>query len=203
MLREIVLEDRPYTFSDYFNLSYEIDEILAYFGYAFQIEALDLPNGDIDLAGAQTLRRRIEEGLPRISLTSETARREFLIAPVVWEVILTTKSKVRVEYPIQVNDKLNGKLDYLFDGKDNLLIIEAKHADPQRGFTQLGVELVALDQWSQSKSNILYGAVSLGDSWRFGRLDRASKKISQDLDLYAVPTHLESLLTVLVGILSE
>lgn len=202
-MRKIVLEDRSYTFSDYFNLNYDVEDILAYFGYSFKVEGLALPSGEIDSQSVKTLQQRIEAGLPQISLTSEIARREFLIAPVVWEVLLATDSKVRVEYTIEVNDKLKGTLDYYFTNKENLLIVEAKHADPQRGFTQLSVELIAVDQWTDSDSEFLYGAISLGESWRFGRLDRANKVISQDIALYAVPNNIEQLIAVLVGILRD
>ncbi|MBW4546132.1 MAG: hypothetical protein KME25_17035 [Symplocastrum torsivum CPER-KK1] len=41
-------------------------------------------------------------------------------------------------------------LDYYLPSEHELLVIEAKNADLQRGFTQLGVELIAIDQWSPS-----------------------------------------------------
>ena len=46
----------------------------------------------------------------------------------------------------------------------------------------------------------LYGAVTIGEAWRFGKLDRCDRKISQDLNLYKVPDELEQLLSILVGI---
>lgn len=47
-------------------------------------------------------------------------------------------------------------------------MVEAKQADMTRGFTQLAVELIALDRWVESNDLILYGAVTTGDIWQFG-----------------------------------
>ncbi|NET61595.1 MAG: hypothetical protein F6K47_37385 [Symploca sp. SIO2E6] len=52
---------------------------------------------------------------------------------------------------------LKGTLDYYFP---DLLVIEAKRDNLDHGFTQLAVELIALDQWINSESPILYGAVT-------------------------------------------
>lgn len=46
-----------------------------------------------------------------------------------------------------VNEQLKSTLDYYLQSQDQeLLVIEAKNADMQRGFTQLAVELIAVDQ---------------------------------------------------------
>lgn len=79
--------------------------------------------------------------------------------------------------------------------------MEAKRGDLQRGFTQLAVELIALDQWTDSDAPLLYGAVTVGDIWRFGVLHRADKKIVQDVAIYSVPADLGDLLQVLLTIL--
>lgn len=62
-----------------------------------------------------------------------------------------------------------------------LLVIEAKNADLAKGFTQLAVELIALDKWTDNEQPILQGAVSTGDIWQFGILHRAQKQIQQGL----------------------
>ena len=66
-------------------------------------------------------------------------------------------------------------------------------------FTQLAAEMIALAQVEDLET--LYGAVTIGDAWRFGKLDQASKTITQDISLYSVPGQLEQLLQILVGIL--
>lgn len=84
-----------------------------------------------------------------------------------------------------------------------MLVIEAKQADISRGFTQLSVELIALDQWNNSDTPVLYGAVTIGEDWRFGEYKRQEKQITEDLKLYRVPEELTELMRILVGILSE
>lgn len=78
-------------------------------------------------------------------------------------------------------------------------MVEAKKDDLTKGFTQLAVEMIALAQVEES--NILYGAVTIGDAWRFGRLDVSQSLIIQDITLYRVPDDLEQLSKIMIGIL--
>ena len=83
-----------------------------------------------------------------------------------------------------------------------MIVIEAKNGELERGFSQLAVEMIALDQWLPKNDKPIYGAVSLGDIWRFGRLERATKQIVKDINAYRVPADLKQLLSILAGILS-
>jgi hypothetical protein len=100
-----------------------------------------------------------------------------------------------------VTEQLKGSLDYYLYSVGKLLVIEAKNADLARGFTQLAVELIALDQWTDSNEPILQGAVSTGDIWQFSILHRSQKQIEQRLTLYRVPDDLEILVRILIKIL--
>ncbi len=201
---KLFAEGQSYTFADYFKLNADIEDIMAHFGYEYHAQNCQLPRSSVSLtARAQELQERIEEYLPYLSLSSETARREFLIAPVVTEVIHHTHAKVKVEYPLDIDEQLKGTLDYYIQAKHNVLIIEAKNADLQKGFTQLAVELIALSRVSDSNATPLYGAVSIGNVWQFGYLERQPSRIVQDLALYRVPADLEDVLKILVAILTE
>ncbi len=48
---------------------------------------------------------------------------------------------------------------------------------------------------------LLYRAVTIGNAWNFGKLDRTQQTITQDLTLHRVPDDLESLMEILIGIL--
>jgi hypothetical protein len=200
---QIIEPNQSYTFADYFRLNSEPEEILEYFGYKFQSESVTLPVTQENLERLGDLKSRIEESLPYISLTSETARREFLIAPVIMELIHYTHAKVRVEYALNINNQLKGVVDYYLKSENQLLVIEAKNADLERGVVQLAVELIAFDNWSPIDNSTLYGAVSIGNIWQFVILHRESKQIIQDLNLYRVPTDLEILMKVLVGLMKN
>ena len=200
---QIIDSNQSYTFADYFKLNYEPDEIIGYFGYKFQSQSLTLPTTQQNLERLTDLKNRIEESLPYISLTSETARREFLIAPVIMELIHYTHAKVRVEYGLNINHQLKGVVDYYIKADNQLLVIEAKNADLERGIVQLAVELIAFDNWFPIDNPILYGAVSIGNIWQFVILHRESKEITQDLNLYRVPNDLETLMKILVALMKN
>lgn len=196
---KILQEGQSYTFRSYFELPYEADDILAAFDYSLLKSRLSLPKTTRQLDGLPELKQKIEDILPFISLSNETARRETLVSPVLLEVIRYCHCQLRIEYPLTVNNWLKGYLDYLLRSTNSLLVIEAKNDDLTRGFTQLAVELIALSQVEEQ--NVLYGAVTIGDVWRFGKLDRSQQQIVQDINLFKIPDDLDDLTRVLVGIL--
>ena len=82
-----------------------------------------------------------------------------------------------------------------------MLVVEAKNADLTGAFAQLAVELVALDQADETKKEIIYGAVSTGQEWQFGKLDRNDKVFYQDINVYVLPNNLEEILRIIIKIL--
>lgn len=125
--------------------------MLAEFGYSLERSRLEFPRTTKELDWRASLKERIEKSLPYISTTSEAARREFLIAPVLVDLVHYTHCKIVPEYPLIVSEQLNGSLDYYLYKENSLLVIEAKKADLDRGFTQLAVELIALHDWTNSR----------------------------------------------------
>ena len=91
---------------------------------------------------------------------------------------------------------------------NSLLVVEAKQADLTHGFVQLAAELIALNLWIsrrrgvQSLSSPLFGAVTTGEIWRFGRYNPLIQEVTQDLKLYQMPEDLDLLSRILKGILS-
>ena len=49
----------------------------------------------------------------------------------------------------------------------------------------------------------LYGAVTIGDAWRFGIFDVATQQITQDISLYQVPDDTGDVIATLVNLLTE
>jgi hypothetical protein len=198
MTSQILKPGKSYSFSEYFDLPFTIDDILAELGCRIERRGIELPRTPI-VDPLNSLEREIQRNSKRIELANEMARREALIGPVLFEVAEMTDRRINVEYAISVNEYLKGFVDYYIAGQ-NLIVVEAKQADLVRGFTQLAVELVALDQWTKSDVSILYGAVTTGEDWRFGCFDRQQKIIQQDNKRYLVPEDLTALVEVLVGI---
>ena len=196
---KILQEGQSYTFRSYFELPYEADEILAELSYSLVKSRLSLPKTRKTLEGLSEIQNKLEDILPFVNLSNETARREILVSPILLEIVHCCHCQLRIEYPLKVNDWLKGSLDYLLRSTNDLLVIEAKNDDLTRGFTQLAVELIALAEVAEN--NILYGAVTMGDVWRFGKLNKTEKQITQDINLFKMPDDLKDLGEVLVGIL--
>jgi len=196
----LLKEDESYTFRSYFEMPYEPEEILAQFSYRLEIGEWTWP---VAPAPPQTpaLKNRIRQLLPLVSLTSETARRELLVAPVLTEVALHCRVPLRLEYPLMVNNWLKGSLDYLLRGKNILLVVEAKKDDLTRAFVQMAVEMIALAQVEPQAQ--IYGAVTIGSIWQFGQILGDPRTIRQDLTLYRVPEDLESVAGILSAMVGD
>lgn len=190
--------NQSYTFSKIFELKAEVDELVQDFGYSFARKLLNLPQYEGELNRLKQLKKRIETILPNVILSSEIARREILIAPVITDLVYYTNAQLRIEYALKVSEQLQGSLDYYIHNDNHLIVIEAKKADLDYGFNQLAVELIAVDQWIESEETVLLGAVTTGSLWQFGLLNRQEKHIYQGLENYRVPEDLESLMRILI-----
>jgi len=197
---KILQEGATYSFRSYFELTNDPDEILAEFGYRLRQARLTLPHTHRSISGLQELQQQLEDTLPFVQLSSETAKREVLVAPILTRVAVICQQILRIEYPLKVNQQLQGNLDYLMRSHHSLIVVEAKRDDLTRGFTQLAVEMIALSMLEDSPETI-YGAVTIGNLWIFGTLEIGSRTVTQDIGSYTVPDDLEPLVRVLVGIL--
>ena len=127
MKKSIFKENKKYIFSDYFDMNYPTKEIVGEFGYSFALEVIDLPKyQDYDKHFVKTLQETLYTIFPKITLNSEMAKREFLVAPLLLEMARTTDTMINVEYSLDVNNKLSGFLDYFLVANQDLIIIEAK-----------------------------------------------------------------------------
>jgi len=65
---------KSYTFRNYFEMTYEPDDIVAEFGFSLQRSSLDLPLSNTNFDQLTELKNSIQRRLPYVSLTSEAAR---------------------------------------------------------------------------------------------------------------------------------
>ena len=201
MKRLIISPEQSLTFSDYFKMRARTEDILEYFGYRKINELLYLEQSILEMPMFDYLSSQIEDHLIHISLENEITRREFLIAPMLSFVRHLTQAKLNSEYWFEVSHQLKGSLDYYLKRENDLLVVEAKNADLNRAFAQLAVELIALDQADETVKKVIYGAVSTGQEWQFGRLDRTNKVFYQGVNVYVLPNNLEEILRILIKIL--
>lgn len=199
----ILQKDATYTFRSYFELPNDIDEVVQALGYRYTQKRIALPRSKTELSELADLKRRIERVLPHVQLTSEAAKREVLVAPVLTEVATICNQTLRFEYPLKINNWLQGSLDYLIRAESQIVVVvEAKRDDLTRGFAQLAAEMIALGMVEDAPQTI-HGAVTIGSLWVFGVLDRETRAIAQDISGYRVPDDLEDLMRTLVGILEK
>ncbi len=159
---------------------------------------------DIDEALIENLRSAYYAIIPKISVNSEASKREIMIAPILQGVIRTIDAKLNIEYAIEVDDKLSGLIDYFFLSKQEFIVIEAKNGDLEKGFNQLAAEMIAVDKYEENDSpNSIYGAISIGEVWRFAILEREVKRLVKDIHTFRFPEDLQDIFSILKGVLSS
>ena len=198
----LVLPTSVRSFSDYFDLSPDFEAVADALGYPLTNVAMTLPRAETP-EWVDALEQRTRTALPYIHGGSEAARREIYIAPLFIELAGRYGVELRIEKQISVTESLRGWLDYLLEYKEQLLIVEAKRDDLDRGMSQLVAELVTVHQWAgvNSDSDLVYGAITTGSIWQFCVLHRAEKRIERDVALYRNPQDLHEILAILMGIL--
>lgn len=148
-------------------------------------------------AFAQSIKRQLK----RVNTTTEQARREALIFLPIDRICALLDCSINIEYTVSASNWLKGSLNYYISSLRNLLVVEAKQADLTKGFTQLAVELIALDRWVESESSILYGAVSTGEIWQLGLYPRSTRQVVEYLPLHPIPQDVEFVTRTILGIL--
>ncbi len=194
-----------YTFSDYFSLSIQIDTLLNFFGFSFKNKAIDFKNME-NFKHYNSLKKSISTILERVVLSGESSRREFLIAPVIGQLLVEFDDfQISTEKIIKFDNLLKGKLDYFLSTNSCFLVLEAKNENMESGLKQLATQMIAVDKILQTKKNQtknLYGVISTGIEWKFVILDREKKEFLFDMNLYFLPNDLEKILGIIIKLLN-
>jgi len=114
--------------------------------------------------------------------SSEASRCEIIIFPILREVYKKYHQEISlwVQKPIAYNDKLTGTPDYIVSKKSELgktflespllIVAEAKKNDFEQGWGQCLAELVAAEHINAAPEWPVYGIVTDGRLWEFGKL---------------------------------
>lgn len=196
---EIFNPNKPYNFSKNFGLNAEDADL----GYSLSQRTLNLSGYQGELGRLHQLSNRIKEALPFVSLTTERACREILVAPVVAEIIHYTQAQLRIEYSPRLSEQPHEPLDYLLRTNNQILVIEAVEENSNNcGIKKLVTAMIALDQWNHTPIQpTLLGAITTGHIWRFACLHRTNKHVDLGLEIYRVPGDLEPLMRILINAL--
>jgi len=99
-----------------------------------------------------------------------------------------------IQKSIAYNDKLNGTPDYIIATRSALgktvlelplvVVVEAKENDFEQGWGQCLAELVAAQRINSNASIPVYGIVTDGELWKFGKL--AGDTFSSNIEGYTV-----------------
>jgi hypothetical protein len=107
---KILDRSKSYTFSLYAEMPFGTGDILAEFGVGFEARSLDLRQ----VLPIDSNALRLEENLTLVDPSSEIARREALIFPVLKTVCKFSQSSLRIDYPVRVKRYPNLFRRYLF-----------------------------------------------------------------------------------------
>jgi hypothetical protein len=174
---------KSYKFSDYGTIP--LQDVLHDLGYKTKIPwcrtYLPCPVKS-RISDLVLLKHQLERNRKRGTFNSEISRREGLIAPILYQLVeeFSPTTKLQTEYPIRVNQWLQGTLDYYIEHNNNFLIIEAKQEKCWKMTGQLAAQLIALDikqetRVSPQQQRYIYGAITAGNGWWFTRLDRIER----------------------------
>jgi len=136
---------------------------------------------------------RLDTMLPLALATStEKARSEFIIAPILLELWLLRERRIGllsgVDFTIDAAQGLAGICDYiitrspeqLFVKAPVVMLVEAKNEDLKRGYAQCAAEMIAAQRFNEREGSAMertYGVVTIGELWRFMLLEGTTVRI--------------------------
>jgi hypothetical protein len=138
--------------------------------------------------------------------TSEASRAEMIICPILREIYkqYSQEYELWIQKSITYDEKLTGTPDYLITRRSALgktvlefplvVVAEAKKNDFEQGWGQCLAELVAAQKLNEDAELPVYGIVTDGKLWEFGKLRQRS--FVKNIEGYTVD-HLATLFGVL------
>jgi len=113
---------------------------------------------------------------------SEAAVSEFLIAPVLKKIWMSYSDWLSIwsHVPLGIAESLSGVPDFFFCRRSPLgpvrdqpylLVVEAKKEDFDAGWAQCLAAMLAAQQMNRFPTQTIYGCVSTGIIWHFGKLE--------------------------------
>ena len=133
-----------------------------------------------------------------LRVSTEKARSEFIIAPILAEVWLLAGQQIGlhsgVDFSVDPAVGLTGICDYiitkspeqLFVTAPIIVLVEAKNEDMKRGYAQCIAEMLAAQQFNEKEEtpgNKIYGAVTIGNVWKFLEFEGSTVRIDS-VDYY-------------------
>lgn len=173
-------------------------------------EQVDLFAAVPPVAPSNLLQEMLRTSAPiALAVSTEKSRSEMIIAPILLEVHRHHAGKVSLfsgtEFNVDESRGLVGYCDWLLARSPEqlaieapvLAIAEAKNENMRQGVPQCIAEMVAAQTFNakRGQDRVVHGAVTIGDAWRFLRLQGAL--VEMDLTMYYLH-QLEKVLGILI-----
>ena len=139
---------------------------------------------------------QLDELVPlALAVSSEKARSELIIAPVLLELWRMTGQQIGffsgILFDVDKTQGLDGFCDFiltrtprqLFIEAPVVMLVEAKNEDMKRGYGQCLAEMVAAQRFNALDghgNNTVYGAVTTGERWKFLELEGTTARIDSE-----------------------
>jgi hypothetical protein len=138
-----------------------------------------------DLVPSPWLRESLENGI-QLSFTSEKARGEFIVAPILIECRERMQRRISVFSGVSLNvdpaKGLNGECDFVLARTPStialqaplMVILEAKKQDIDEGVGQCAAQMLGACRYNEREGirvPFMFGCITNGDSWQFLKLE--------------------------------
>ena len=146
--RSMVLQEgSTYTFSQILELDLETEEIVADLGYRYRSAPLSLQSVEETPFTAQVelMRAQMRDRLPFVPMTNDATARAYYVTPLLFAALDLVRFKMNIAYGI-AGGRLSGTLDYLLEGRQDLVVAGVMNEELERGFRKLTVQMVALSE---------------------------------------------------------
>lgn len=164
------------------------------------------------VAPSAWLQEALREGTPlALAFSTEKARSEWIIAPILLEVRRRHRGEVSLfsgaSFNVDNARGLEGSCDWILARSPEMLaieapvvaIVEAKNEDFRRGVPQCIAEMYAAQLFNERRGNpraVTHGAVTTGNVWRFLRLSGTVAEVDMT-EIYI--DHIDRILGVLLA----
>jgi hypothetical protein len=168
------------------------------------------------LAISDALRKHLHRYVPlATAIGTEKARSEFIIAPILWEVIEQAAPPISIFSGVEFNSDpergLRGVCDFLLSLSPEQLtikapvvaVVEAKNENLKTGINQCIAEMLAAQIFNRLKNNqieTVFGAVTIGTVWIFLRLNESTVYLDRTEYYVSQP---EKIVAILLAMLRE
>jgi hypothetical protein len=194
---------------------FSLSELVRRFGLEFRDNATVIANF-LPIEPSPMLLSWLAEGAQlAVAQSTEKARSEFIIAPILLEVRRLLAHRITlfsgIEFEVDKANGLTGVCDFLFARSQQqtflespvLCVVEAKNESFKQGVAQAGAEMLAAQMFNsqdQRPQPCIFGAVTIGDQWQFLKLEH--NVLSLEAKKYDLD-EISSILGILVKMLEE